>query len=87
MPGIVREQCVQRIHADHTGAGIRGELHQRLQVGKVADAPIALGAQAIQIHHRSPEPAVPDRFRQITTRRRDNQRHRSRRYGGVSRRA
>jgi len=49
---------VQRIHADHGGAARRGELDQRAQVAEVADAPVALRAHAVELHHEAPDAAA-----------------------------
>ena len=48
---------MQRIDADHAGAQARGELDQRAQVGEIADAPVALGAHAVELNHEPPDAA------------------------------
>src|SRR6267142_1700413 len=45
---------VQWIDADHRRAARGGELDQRAQVAEVADAPVALRAHAVELHHEAP---------------------------------
>ena len=49
---------VQRIDPDHPGAEARGKLDQRAQVAEVADSPVALGANGVELHHEAPDPAA-----------------------------
>src|SRR5207249_11809005 len=45
---------MQWIHADDGSAARGGELEQRAQIAEVADAPVALGAHAVELHHEAP---------------------------------
>ena len=53
---IRRRQRMQGIHADEAGAARRHPANQHFQVAKIADAPIVVRAQCIQLHRDSPEP-------------------------------
>ena len=52
------EQRMQRIDADEIRAGRRGDLGEARQVLEIADAPIALGAKAIELAGDAPAASV-----------------------------
>ena len=53
--GVVRKQCLQRIDADNIGAAFLPLLQQRRQVGEVADAPIALRFDRVELRRSAPD--------------------------------
>ena len=65
----VERKCMQRIQTDHASAQHRGRIRQREQVGEVADAPVAQGPHAVELHRDAPLPAtLAQRLRQVATR-------------------
>src|SRR5256885_7024712 len=59
---------MQRIDADDRRAARRGELDQRAQIAEVADAPVALGAHAVELHHEAPHAsALREQLRLMAT--------------------
>ena len=76
LPGLIGEQGVQGIDADDAGACLGGEIEQRLEVSEVADAPVALRAQAVELHRRTPDPSALAQCRRLVALvRRDDQLH------------
>jgi hypothetical protein len=55
---VVREKCVQRIDAHDIGALCRPLPDQRREIGEVADAPVTLGAHAIELRGGPPDAAT-----------------------------
>ena len=55
---VVTEERVQRIEADDAGATCAPLLDQTGEIAEVADAPVLVGAQRIQLHGRAEDPAV-----------------------------
>ena len=53
-----RLRCVQRIHADHARTARGAELDERAQVAEIADAPVSLRAQAVELHGEAPDAAA-----------------------------
>ena len=49
---------VQRIHSHHTRAARGAELDERAQVAEVADAPVSLRAQAVELDGEAPDAAA-----------------------------
>src|SRR5690349_12540304 len=47
---------MQRVHAEHRRAARRRQLDELAQVAEVADAPVALRAHAVELHHEAPHP-------------------------------
>ena len=45
---------MQRIEADAVRAQVMGKLDQALEVGKIAHAPVACRAHAVQLHRQEP---------------------------------
>ena len=54
--GLIVKQRVQRIQADAGASEPRCETEQMLQVGEIADPPVALRAQAVELHREHPDP-------------------------------
>src|SRR5436190_20899006 len=52
------EERVQRAQADHARAATRPLLDQPKQVAEIADAPVALRAQCVELHCGPPDPAA-----------------------------
>lgn len=51
---MIIEQDMQRIEPDAVGAELLGEPDQAGQIGEIADAPIAVGADAVELHGEQP---------------------------------
>ena len=56
MRGVRAEERVQRIDADEVGPAPRRVLDQLAEVGEVADAPVALGAERVELGCHAPGP-------------------------------
>jgi hypothetical protein len=56
--GLVGEQAVQRREAKGAGAGLRRTLDEAGEVREIADAPIAAGADRMQLGDDPPGPGV-----------------------------
>ncbi len=57
MRGVVRKQRVQRIDADDACPFGRPQIDKRREIGEVADAPVAAGAQRIELRGGAPDAA------------------------------
>ena len=55
---VVREERVQRTQADDVGTALGHDADQLRQVAEVADAPVVLRAQRIELHSRAPDAAI-----------------------------
>ncbi len=51
---MVVEQDVQRIEPDTVGAELLGEPHQICKIGEIADAPVAVRTDAVELHGEQP---------------------------------
>src|SRR3954454_7072744 len=75
--GIARKQGMQRIDADHARAALCADVQRILQVGEVADAPVALAAHGIKLQSQAPDASgAVQRSRTITMAGCDNESHR-----------
>src|SRR6185295_10693245 len=63
--GIGGKERVQRIESDEVGAGARGDLGQRREIGEVADAEVACRTQAVELAAYSPDPLMLEPGRDI----------------------
>ncbi len=61
---------MQRIEADERGALLRARAHDSSQVREVADAPVLLRAQRVELHRHAPQPAAVAQHRRLVTRQR-----------------
>ena len=70
--GVVREERVQRAQADERCTLMRRQVAQPAQVAEIADAPVARGAQRIELDRAAPPAlALPERGRDVALARRD----------------
>src|SRR3954454_24205251 len=53
---IIRKQRMKRVQPDHVGAVRGSEFHERMQVAEIADPPIIVGPQQIELRGNAPEP-------------------------------
>ena len=84
MRRVVREERMQRVHADDAGAARAPLLDQRSQIGEIADPPVALGSHRVELHRRPPRPAVAvERRGAIAARRCDDEQALVQRGAGV----
>ncbi len=58
MRRVVREQRMQRAQADDVGAALGHDADQLRQIAEIADAPVVLRAQRIELHRRAPDATV-----------------------------
>ena len=57
------KQRVHRADADETRARRGGQAQQLGEIGEIADAPVVLRAQRVELHGHAPEPGAGREFR------------------------